>query len=220
MSLREPRRRDAARSREAILAAAEALFAERGYDAAGLGEIAASAGLARATPSYFFGSKRALYEAVLARATSARERALHDAFAPVRSWPAEGGDRRELRVALLHAVDRYLGFLDAHPTFARLIAWEAQSGARGLAGGVAQTAAVTDALRALHVVREERGLADFEPALVSIAFVSMCFLPVAHGATFRASGGIDTSTDAFRRGYREVVADAMVGALVPERPSS
>jgi TetR/AcrR family transcriptional regulator len=216
----ERRRRDARRSREAILAAAEAVFAERGYDAAGLGAIAASAGVARATPTYFFRSKRALYEAVLARATNAREQALREAFAPVRSWAEEGGDRAALRRALLRAISQYLAFLDANPNFARLIGWEAQSGARGLTDAAAHAAAVAEALTALHAVRQQRGLADFDPALVSVALVSMCFLPLAHGPTFRATGGIDTSAPGFRQAYCEVVADAIMGMLATGQPSS
>jgi hypothetical protein len=48
----------------------------------------------------------------------------------------------------------------------------------------------------------------------------MCFLPVAHGATFRAGGGIDTSAPAFRRAYADVVADAIMGLLATGRSSS
>jgi TetR/AcrR family transcriptional regulator len=182
-----PRRtRDADRSREAILAAAEAVFAERGYDGAGLADIAAKAGVARATPTYFFGSKRSLYAAVLERATTAREASLRDAFAPVRSWAAGDAPATALRDALRAAIGGYLAFLDRHPSFARLIAWEAQSGAQALVHGGAHASAVAQALSAVHSVRRERGLADFDPALVSVALVSMCFLPVAHRATFRA----------------------------------
>ena len=213
------RRRDADRSREAILAAAEAVFAERGYDGARLADIAAKAGVARATPTYFFGSKRELYEAVLERATTAREVALRDAFAPVRSWAADDAPAGALREALRAAIGGYLVFLDRNPRFARLIAWEAQSGAHGLTRGGAHTRVVGDALSAVHAVRRERGLADFDPALVSVALVSMCFLPVAHRATFRAGGGVDTADPAFRRDYAEVVADA-IAALATGRASS
>jgi TetR/AcrR family transcriptional regulator len=213
------RRRDAGRSREAILAAAEVVFAEHGYAGAGLGDIAAQAGLARATPTYFFGSKRALYEAVLERATTAREAALRDAFAPVRSWAAGDAPVAALRGALRDAIGGYLAFLDRNPSFARLIGWEAQSGAQGLVRGGAHATAVADALSVLHGVRRERGLTDFDPALVSVALVSMCFLPVAHRATFRAGGDVDTADPGFRADYAGLVADAIV-ALVTGRPSS
>ena len=216
----EPRQRDAGRSREAILVAAEAVFAEHGYDGAGLADIAAAAGLARATPTYFFGTKRALYQAVIARATSTREQALREAFEPVRAWAGGSGGGAELREALLQAIARYFGFMDANPSFARLIGWEAQTGAQGLIDGAAQATAVTEALSAVHAVRRERGLADFDPTLVSVALVSMCFLPVAHGATFRAGGGVDTGAPAFRRSYGEVVADAVAGMLATGRLSS
>ncbi|MDP9362946.1 MAG: TetR/AcrR family transcriptional regulator, partial [Chloroflexota bacterium] len=65
------RTRDADRSREAILDAAEALFAERGYEGASLQEIGRAAGVSRGTPGYFFGSKERLYQAVLERAFAA-----------------------------------------------------------------------------------------------------------------------------------------------------
>jgi AcrR family transcriptional regulator len=43
---------------KAILDAAEHLFAERGYEATSLQLVGDSAGVSRATPGYFFGSRR------------------------------------------------------------------------------------------------------------------------------------------------------------------
>src|SRR5260370_7155021 len=54
-------------SKKAILDAAEALFAEKGYDAASLPEICDLAGVTRGLPNYFFASKEQLYRPVLAR---------------------------------------------------------------------------------------------------------------------------------------------------------
>jgi TetR/AcrR family transcriptional regulator len=85
------RSRDSGRSREALLAAAERLFAERGFEATSLTDIGAAAGLSRGTPSYFFGSKAGLYRAVLERAFEARDRATATAFQPVREWDGSGG---------------------------------------------------------------------------------------------------------------------------------
>ncbi len=53
--------RDPARSREAILGAAEKQFASQGYEQTSLQQIGQAAGVSRGTPGYFFGSKEQLY---------------------------------------------------------------------------------------------------------------------------------------------------------------
>ena len=53
------------RNRARILAAAEALFAVRGYSGATMAAIAARAGLPKANLHYYFGTKQALYRAVI-----------------------------------------------------------------------------------------------------------------------------------------------------------
>lgn len=57
-----------ARTRAALLDAAEALFAERGFAGTRLEDVAGRVGIRRASIAYHFPDKRALYEAVLARA--------------------------------------------------------------------------------------------------------------------------------------------------------
>ena len=54
-------------SPDAILDAAERLFAERGFKAATIQLLAAESGLSTALIYYYFGSKKGLYESVLAR---------------------------------------------------------------------------------------------------------------------------------------------------------
>lgn len=61
-----PRLRDAERTRAAILQAAQEAFSTRGYAAAGVREITATAGVNPALVSRYFGSKEALFEAALA----------------------------------------------------------------------------------------------------------------------------------------------------------
>lgn len=65
---RRARRRDAPATREALLAAGTALFAERGYDGVPVAAVAAKAGVNKAMISYHFGGKRKLYLAIV-RAT-------------------------------------------------------------------------------------------------------------------------------------------------------
>lgn len=57
--------RDSARTREAILVAAQQAFSTRGYSAAGVREVTAAAGVNPALVSRYFGSKEGLFEAAL-----------------------------------------------------------------------------------------------------------------------------------------------------------
>ena len=59
------RRRGETRTRDAILASARRLFAERGYDRASLRAIAADAGVDPALVSHFFGTKQRLFVEVV-----------------------------------------------------------------------------------------------------------------------------------------------------------
>jgi len=59
------KRRDAARTKDAILRAAQATFSTTGYAQTGLREIAARAGINAALVARYFGSKEALFEAAL-----------------------------------------------------------------------------------------------------------------------------------------------------------
>jgi TetR/AcrR family transcriptional regulator len=62
---RQGRRRDAAGTREALLAAGTELFAERGYEGVPVWAIAQAAGVNKAMISYHFGGKRKLYLAIV-----------------------------------------------------------------------------------------------------------------------------------------------------------
>lgn len=60
------RRRNAANTREAILGSARQAFAQKGYDGAGVREIAAAAGVTAMMVNRYFGSKEKLFAEVVA----------------------------------------------------------------------------------------------------------------------------------------------------------
>src|SRR3954452_24766933 len=95
-----PRTRDAARSRRAILDAAEKIFAREGYDAASLARIGETAGVSRGTPSSFFGSKAELYRAVLDPLCPHRPAWGEPAFAPLVAWAQADQPSEPLRAVL------------------------------------------------------------------------------------------------------------------------
>ncbi len=71
---RQRARRDPRATREAIVKAAGALFARKGYHGTNLGEIARRAGVAKSLIHHHFGSKEGLYLAVVERFTESYAR--------------------------------------------------------------------------------------------------------------------------------------------------
>jgi AcrR family transcriptional regulator len=94
--------------REKILDAGLELFGERGYHATSIADIGERAGISKSVLYHYFGSKAALFEAVLEAETDA----LVEHVAA-----AVSGHRPGLR----KGVDAYLGFLAARPPAWRLL---------------------------------------------------------------------------------------------------
>src|SRR5919197_3874267 len=195
--------RDAARSRAVIIEAAEELFAQRGFASTSLGDIVTLAGLSRGTPSYFYGSKEQLYVAVLERVFAAREEATARAFAPLHEWAATGAGT--LDRALTHAVEGYMGFLLARPTFVRLVEWEELEGGQRMRATPRASRAIQDAFAAARAAARRRGLRSFSVEDAVLLFVSLTFSPLAQTATFMASLGRDLTDRATRRRHERFV---------------
>jgi AcrR family transcriptional regulator len=207
---RPARRRDVEASREAVLDAAEELFAGNGFHATSVQQIADRAGISRGMPNYLFGSKEQLYRAVLDRFQDTPREVVRRA----RSAAAEHGS--DDATALRSAMDGFFGFLLERPNFVRLMQWESVYGgriARGQAG-------VIDNLReALAAMGEGFGfgrLDDGEAAQFLISAVALLWFPLAHATTFVGPLGFDASDPAFlaerRRHAVTVLADALRAA--------
>src|SRR5512145_2498415 len=109
-------------TRERILDAAEALFADRGFEGTALRDVAGRVGIR--TPSLYnhFPSKEALYTAVLERVV---EPVLALLTAMVESPPAARPDSREV-------VERVMALLAQRPDLPRLVVHEALGGGQHL----------------------------------------------------------------------------------------
>jgi len=199
--------RDATRSREAILDAAESLFAEQGYEGTSLSDVGTRAGVSRGTPGYFFGSKADLYRAVL-------ERCFAEVLAAVRS-----GRQRALasgvgpEVILAGAVSDYFDFLAARPNFVRLIEWEALSGGQHLEEIPPHVAAAQEALSAL---RDELGLGpgmSQEAAQLLLSIVGLCWFPLAHSVTVLRALGMRADDPAFLEQRKQHVIDLVLNGI-------
>lgn len=215
--------RDAGRSRQAILDAAELLFAQRGFEGASMAHIGAGAGVSRGTPAYFFGSKEGLYAAVLERVDARRDAALRPAFAPLVEWATSDPQAtgRTLEQVLEEAVDGYLSFLYEQPSYVALIEREAIDGGRRLAATSHHSTVIEDALRALRRGAERHGLRSFDVRSVKLSFVALCFFPLAHRATFLPAIGLDPDSPGFLRERRRQVLDVLLHLIRdPAAPAS
>src|SRR5690348_6507771 len=210
--------RDADRSRRAILAAAEALFAERGFEAVSLQEIGDAAGLSRGTPNYFFGSKHELYVAVLERVFADREEATAHAFAPVRAW-CESQRAGSLRGPLTRAVESYMSFLLARPAFVRLIVREELRGGEGLVRAQRESTAMREALAEVRSVARRRSLRRFDVDDAVLVLVSLTFSPLSQQSTFMAALGRDLRDTAVRRQHVGLVVGQMLHLLGAANPA-
>ena len=191
--------RNAARSRAAILDAAERLFAVRGYDGTSLTDVGAAAGVSRGTPGYFFGSKHDLYRAVL-------DRAFGEVREAVRSGRARAlASQQSPETILAGAVSEYFDFLAARPNFVRLIEREALSGA-GLLEGAGALSAGQEALAAISA---ELGLDDGasgDASQLLLSIISLCWFPLIHARTVAPAVGVSFDRGAdFERRKQHVV---------------
>jgi AcrR family transcriptional regulator len=111
-------RRDPAATRRALLGAAADLFAEHGFDAVTVEDVAARAGVNKALVSYHFGGKRGLYVSVLQSGFAA----MADRLLAIES---RAGGARE---ALHGFFEAFLAVHREHPGFPTLFVRELLAG--------------------------------------------------------------------------------------------
>src|SRR5690349_12324406 len=186
------RRRDAAATREAILQAAEQLFAEHGYEGTTMERIARRAGYARATPAYFFGSKEKLYRAVLDRVVSRAAEALAAAY-------RDGDAAPTPREVIEPLVTAFVDFLAHDSAYVRLIQREGLRD-RPVVGHLVPIDATRRTLSTLAAVH---GTADASRLLVEL--VALCWFPFAQAHTLLGALDIDPHSAEFLESHKQRV---------------
>ncbi len=118
---------DARGAREAILDAAEKVFAEHGFDGTRVDAIAASSSYNKGLLFRYFGSKLDLYAAVIRRADEQTRVLQEQSIAPLLDHAAVL-DAVSLRHLLQTYLKAYFDYLLAHPLIARIYLWEMAEG--------------------------------------------------------------------------------------------
>lgn len=132
---------DAQSTREAILSAAETLFAERGFEGTSVDAIASLAGYNKSLLFQYFGDKLGLYSQLLKRADQEMAALMEHTFAPMIVRSADERvvlQAEELRNFLVAVVQSSFDYLLDHPRLVRILNWEMAAGWRTFAQIVSQ----------------------------------------------------------------------------------
>ncbi len=184
-----PRGTRAGKTRAAILEAAEAVFAERGFDAARLEDIAERVGIRRASIVYHFRDKRELYEAVLDSVFGG----LHQALAEVLGGPEPLPERIEAGVSV------WVDYVGRRPTLASFILREvADASSEGGAGLRSQTQPFAELIRKEVYERpdfEDAQFAEIDPVHVASIVSGATVFFVAAMPALLPGGSFDPTSE-------------------------
>ncbi len=179
----EPERRrgrvhDAEGAREAILNAAEQVFAEHGFDGARVDAIAEKAGYNKSLLFQYFGDKLGLYEAVIRRADREITEFEMHVLAPFLEDETIASDAYRFRTFLETLIGRLFDYLLAHPRLLRIIIWEQAEGWQTLAKFLSQSDTEdAERFRTLFNKARRAGLlrSDFDPIIQLTMAEQVCW---------------------------------------------
>lgn len=172
----DERRRDADRSRHALLDAARHEFADKGLAGARVSAIADRAGVNKQLISYYFGGKQGLYDSL------------------VEQWLAQEREMTDPAVGLDEMVARYLAGAHAQPELQRLFVRENLEGDHATVEADLDADDVTDLRR-----RQAEGEIDpeIDPAFLLIVLQAAVSVGVLFPRDVRRYLDMDPSSDEF-----------------------
>lgn len=213
------RARDPEGTRRAVLDSAEALFAERGFDAVSLAEIGEVAGVSRGTPSYFFGSKKGLYRAVVERMVEA----VGGFVAETRPRSEVGVGGRSPEDAIAYGIGAYVDFLASRPAFVRMIEREVLDAGRLLEGepglpSLSESLGDPGAGLLAEDLRRGPFREEVDARQLTVSIIALCFFPFAHAGGVLKELGLDPHDPVFlEERKRHVIALVLGGILAPQQ---
>ena len=183
---RRGRTHDAEGAREAILNAAEAVFAEHGFDGARIDVIAKSSGYNSSLLFHYFGDKLGLYIEVVKRADREMTELQVRVLAPLLEDETIASNVHAFKALLEIIVTALFDYLIAHPRFMRMLLWEQAEGWQTFSRTVSQfDTEDAEQFEALFRKARSAGLlrSDFVPMIqlsmvLQICLTYLTFIPL------------------------------------------
>jgi TetR/AcrR family transcriptional regulator len=231
MELRRKRGRervyDAEKTREAILSAAETLFAERGFDGTSVDAIASQAGYNKSLLFQYFGDKLGLYSQVLKRSDREMGELMGRAYASVSLRLADESmvlRAEEFRAFLVTMIRSIFDYLLEHPRLMRILTWEMAANWQTFAEIAAQFAPEDRALATpLFQRARDAGLlrSDFVPTIQFSMLVPWCQIYLGYLPLYQRLLPDENLASASRLvDAREYMVDFVVAGMMGSLPET
>ncbi len=215
---RRGRAHDAEGAREAILNAAEQVFAEHGFDGARIDAIAETAGYNKSLIFQYYGDKLGLYAAVLRRTDEETRELQAQLLAPLFEDETIASDAHRFRSFLKTAIGALFDFLVEHPRLMRMIIWEQAEGWQTFAKIVSQfDTEDIDLFRTIFSRVRSAGLlrSDFDPLIQLALAEQMCWSYLSWIPLYQMIlPGEDVSSAAALARAREYIVELVVAGMI------
>jgi AcrR family transcriptional regulator len=218
---------DAQSTREAILSAAETLFAERGFDGTSVDAIASQAGYNKSLLFQYFGDKLGLYRQVLKRSDQEMGTLMGRTFAPMTLRLADESvvlQAEEFRAFLVTMAQGIFDYLLEHPRLVRILTWEMAAGWQTFAQ-IASQFAPEDLSRGTPLFQRAResGLlrSDFVPTIQFTMLLSWCQIYLGYLPLYQRLLPDEDLASARRLvDARDYLVDFIVSGMMGSRPGT
>jgi AcrR family transcriptional regulator len=214
---RRGRPRNAESAREAILDAAEQVFAEHGFDGARIDAIAAASGYNKSLMFQYFHDKLGLYAEVIRRADDQTREMQNEALRGLNEGPQSAD---QLRALLGNFIGWYFDYLVAHPQVLRIFIWEMAEGWQTFTKIVSQRDFddVDQFAPALQKIQQAGLLrSDLDPFLQLLSAIFTCHSYLAILPLFKTMvPGLDHSSPEALARARTYIVDFVIRGLLTD----
>lgn len=219
------RERDAEVARQAILDAAEEIFAENGFDGARIDAIAAASGYNKSLIFHYFGDKLGLYREIVSRVREQFQGWFVRVLAPLVHNDAMPLDAGTVRAFLETFIRWYFNMVVEHPRLVRMIAWEAAEGWHIFTSFQRKPEEIEMSKSIIDFIQraQQAGIieAELDPVLLIFNIVNLCLyfvisIPLLHPLKDITGRPVPE----LARAQDQIVKLVLRGALVPQKEAN
>ena len=222
---RRGRAHDAAGAQEAILNAAEEVFAEHGFDGARIDTIAKASGYNSSLIFHYFGDKLNLYAEVVKHADREMTEFQMSMFAPLLEDETIASNPQAFKTILVGIATALFDYLVAHPRLMRMLLWEQAEGWQTYTRFISQfnTGDTEPVIKLFHKAHSAGLLrSDFVPLIQLTMVLQICmsyltFIPLYQMVL--PPGEDLSSTEAIARA-RDYIIDLVVHGMMIDLPQT